>query len=319
MRQAGGRLRVTTHLVSVAQGFDLWSETYEGDVSEIFAVQDEIARAVTRTLRLRLPVGAAPAPAPRTRLDAYRAYLAGRALAARPTDENIPAAITNFETSIGLDSAFAPAWISLAEARAGEILRGLRPTKELAPLARGGRGARARARQHQRPRPRGARAGALHPRLEVGRRPSASSSARSSSTRTSPDPHHWYSHLLTALGRRDESLEESRRALALSPLDPELTAHLGWHYLHAGRVRAGRHRAGARGRRSTREAPTLTTCWRCSPAPAATTRRPTHTSPGCPRPRPTGPGFEPKPAGCRRSRGAPMRPSVSTRSCGRPR
>ena len=70
VRQAGGRLRVTTHLVSVAQGFDLWSETYEGEASEIFGVRDEIARAVTRTLRLRLPVGAAPAPAPRTTLGA---------------------------------------------------------------------------------------------------------------------------------------------------------------------------------------------------------------------------------------------------------
>src|SRR4029079_4707304 len=49
-----------------------------------------------------------------------------------------------------------------------------------------------------------------------------------------PDPHHWYSHLLTALGRREESLNESRRALELSPSDPRLIAHLGWHHLMAG-------------------------------------------------------------------------------------
>ena len=233
VRQSGGRLRVTTHLVSVAQGFDLWSETYEGEVSEIFAVQDEIARAVTRTLRLRLPVGAAPTSAPRTRLDAYRAYLSGRALALSPTDETIPAATTAFESAIALDSAFAPAWVSLAEARAGEMVRGLRPTKEIAPLARtaaegalalDSTSARARTalglvlfhrdwkwadaeRQFQ-------QAIALNPDLV--------------------EVHHWYSHLLTALGREDESLTESRRALALSPMDPELTTHLGWHYLMAG-------------------------------------------------------------------------------------
>jgi serine/threonine-protein kinase len=233
VRQAAGRLRVTAHLVSVAQGFDLWSETYEGDATQIFAVRDEIARAVTRTLRLRLPVGAAPSPGPRTSPEAYHAYLAGRALTARASEEILPAAIAQFETAIGLDSTFAPAWSALAEARAAEMVRGLRPTKQAAPLARAAAAsalaldstaARARTvlglilfqrdwkwaaaeREFQ-------RAIALDPDL--------------------PDPHHWYSHLLTALGRKDESLSESRRALALSPLDPQLAAHLGWHHLMAG-------------------------------------------------------------------------------------
>jgi serine/threonine-protein kinase len=233
VRQAGDRFRVTAHLVSVAQGFDLWSETYEGEASEIFAVRDEIAKAVTRTLRLRLPVGAAPTPAPRTTLGAYHAYLAGRALAARGSDEALPAAIASLETAIGLDSSFAPAWTALAEARAREMVRGLRPTKEAASLARAAAATAlaldstdARARTmlglvlFQRDWKWAAaenefkRAIALDPDL--------------------PDPHHWYSHLLTALGRKDESLSESRRALDLSPLDPRLTVHLGWHYLMAG-------------------------------------------------------------------------------------
>jgi serine/threonine-protein kinase len=233
VRQSGGRLRVTTHLVSVAQGFDLWSETYEGDSSEIFSIRDDIARAVTRTLRLRLPVGAAPDTAPRTRLDAYHAYLAGRALAARGSDETIAGAIAGFETSIALDSSFAPAWTSLAEARAEEMVRGLRPTKEAAALARAAAAsalaldsldARARAvlglvlfhrdwkwaaaeRELQ-------RAIALDPDL--------------------PETHRWYSRLLAALGRKDEALDASRRALELSPLDPGLATDLGWHHLMAG-------------------------------------------------------------------------------------
>jgi serine/threonine-protein kinase len=233
VRQAGGRLRVTTHLVSVAQGFDLWSETYEGEASEIFAVRDEIARAVTRTLRLRLPVGAAPEPAPRTSLGAYRAYLAGRALAARGSDEALPAAIADLETAIGLDSSFAPAWTALADARSREMVRGLRPTKEAASLTRAAAATALAldstdARAHtvlglvlfQRDWKWAAaedafqRAIALNPEL--------------------PDPHHWYSHLLMALGRADESLSESRRALDLRPFDPRLTVHLGWHYLTAG-------------------------------------------------------------------------------------
>lgn len=234
VRQSGGRLRVTTHLVSVAQGFDLWSETYEGAATEVFAVQDEIARAIAGALRLRAPGGTgAPAASPRTRLDAYRAYLAGRSLAARPTEESVPAAIANFEIAIGLDSSFAPAWAALAGAHAQEIILGTRPTKEAAPLARAAAERAlgldstlapahialglvfflhdwnwAKAERELR------RAIELNPNL--------------------PDPHHWYSHLLIALGRAEESLTASRRAIELSPVDPAMSAHLGWHYLFTG-------------------------------------------------------------------------------------
>ncbi|MEZ0336279.1 MAG: tetratricopeptide repeat protein, partial [Gemmatimonadales bacterium] len=115
----------------------------------------------------------------------------------------------------------------------GEILRGLRPTKELAPLARAA-AERALALDST-----SARAHAVLGLVLFSRdwKWQAAERELQRAIELDPnltDPHHWYSHLLTALGRRDESLEESRRALALSPLDPELTAHLGWHYLHAG-------------------------------------------------------------------------------------
>ncbi|MBA3260075.1 MAG: hypothetical protein H0T68_11500, partial [Gemmatimonadales bacterium] len=137
VRQSGGRLRVTAHLVSVAQGFDLWSETYEGGTADVFTVQDQIARAIAGALRPRAASDSAiPVRSPRTDLDGYRAYLAGRALSARPTAETVPAAIAHFAIAIGLDSAYAPAWAALAEAHTQEIILGMRPTEEAGPLAR---------------------------------------------------------------------------------------------------------------------------------------------------------------------------------------
>jgi TolB-like protein/Flp pilus assembly protein TadD len=233
VRQAGGRLRVTTHLVSVAQGFDLWSETYEGDESSIFSVRDEIARAVTRTLRLRLPVGAAPATAPLTSLHTYQAYLAGRALLARESDEDLPGAIVDFELATSLDSAYAPAWTALAETRATELVRGLRPTKDAAELARAA-ATRALTLDSADARARTMLALVLFARDWKWSQAEREFKRAIELDPDLPDPHHWYSHLLTALGRRDESLNESRRALELSPSDPKLIGHLGWHYLMAG-------------------------------------------------------------------------------------
>jgi serine/threonine-protein kinase len=236
IRPAGDLIRVNANLVSVAQGFDLWTETYEVELTDLPSVQQDLTRSVVRALRLRLPAGAALPAHPGTRLDAYREYLAGRALSARPTEETVPAAIAALENAVGLDSAFAPAWAALAEARTREMALDLRPTRDAAPLAREAAeralafdstlagahtalglvlflrdwewGAAERAFQ---------RAIALNPNL--------------------PDPQHWYSHLLTALGRGEESLAASRRALELSPADPAMSAHLGWHHLMAGESR----------------------------------------------------------------------------------
>jgi len=233
VRQSGGRLRVTAHLVSVAQGFDLWSETYEVETAAVFAVQDQIARAVAGALRPRT-AGASGTPplSLRTNPEGYRAYLAGRALSARPTAETIPAAIADFEIAIGLDSAYAPAWAALAEAHTAQIILGLQPTEQVAPLARAA-AERALALDSTLAPAHTAlglvlffhdwnwteserelrRAIELNPNL--------------------PDPQHWYSHLLTALGRTEESLAASRRALELSPLSPAMSTHLGWHHLIA--------------------------------------------------------------------------------------
>ncbi|MBV8203119.1 MAG: protein kinase, partial [Acidobacteria bacterium] len=80
VRKAGSRLRVTVQLVNVADGCHVWSERYDREMADVFAVQDEIALRVVEALRLRL---AAPGPAPRAPrhgvdVEAYHLYLRGR-------------------------------------------------------------------------------------------------------------------------------------------------------------------------------------------------------------------------------------------------
>lgn len=81
VRRSASRLRITAQLVNVADGQYLWSETYERGMQDLFAIQDEISRAIVETLRVRL-VGEPPAP-PRPpgrsqNLEVYQLYLKGR-------------------------------------------------------------------------------------------------------------------------------------------------------------------------------------------------------------------------------------------------
>ena len=115
VRTAGKRLRVTAQLVDAASGFQLWSERYDRDAEDLFAVQDDIASAVVGAVRSRL--GAASAAAPRREsfasLEAYQAYLRARHLRYSKNDPR--GALQCYEQAVALDPACAPAWVGMAE------------------------------------------------------------------------------------------------------------------------------------------------------------------------------------------------------------
>ena len=115
VRTAGSRLRVTAQLTDVASGYQLWSERFDREASDIFAVQDEIAAGVVDAVKIRLASGPHPVPArPQVRnLEAYRSYLKGRHL--RYAKEDHGGAIRAFEEAIRLDPTHAPSWTGLAE------------------------------------------------------------------------------------------------------------------------------------------------------------------------------------------------------------
>src|SRR5262249_12942169 len=84
VRKSGNRIRITAQLIKAADGFHLWSERYDRELSDIFAVQDEVAAAIAGALRVRLSSGHAPkryAP----KMPAYEAYLQARYHAAKVT------------------------------------------------------------------------------------------------------------------------------------------------------------------------------------------------------------------------------------------
>jgi TolB-like protein len=118
VRKAGGSLRVIAQLISVSDGYHIWSETYDRETKDVFAIQESIAEAIVSSLRVRLTPGEKARLAKRytDNLEAYNLYLQGR-YRLKPTDpETVKVAIQYFEQALALEPRYAPALAGLAVA-----------------------------------------------------------------------------------------------------------------------------------------------------------------------------------------------------------
>jgi serine/threonine-protein kinase len=118
VRIAGTSLRVRAQLIDTETGVYLWSETFDRRMQDIFAIQEEIALAIVRTLRPQLGAGreAALIGRSRTTIGAYDWYLKGRYLWHRRTPEHLRRSVECFERAIELDAESALAFAGLADA-----------------------------------------------------------------------------------------------------------------------------------------------------------------------------------------------------------
>ena len=116
VRKAGDQIRITTQLINAADGYHLWSETYERKLTDVFAVQDEIARAVVGALKLKLLD--APTSNDRRTVDpeAHNDYLIGRQFFHRGNRDGFERAVQLYEKALALDPGYAPAWAGLSVA-----------------------------------------------------------------------------------------------------------------------------------------------------------------------------------------------------------
>ena len=114
VRREGNHVRITAELVKVDDGFQLWSQAYDRQINDIFAVQDEIARAATEALQLKLLGGDGQPVASNLRAanpEAYQAYLQAKYFSVRGQNtEDLGKALAYSNQAIKLDEKFAPAW-----------------------------------------------------------------------------------------------------------------------------------------------------------------------------------------------------------------
>jgi len=115
VRKSGSQIRVTAQLIRVSDGFHMWSETYDRELVNIFAIQDEITAAIVNELRLRLTDQPKIASTGTSNTEAYKEYLQGRYFWNLRETENLYLAAEHFEKATRLDPSYADAWLGMAE------------------------------------------------------------------------------------------------------------------------------------------------------------------------------------------------------------
>ena len=231
VRKAGQRVRISVQLVNVSDGYQLWSETYDRTLDDIFAVQDDVARAVVSALPGKLlldPSGPTPRPGTSDG-DAYDAFLEGRFYWNKRTEADARKAIGFFERAIAIDPRFAEAWVGLADCHVTRPFYSLIPTSDALPKAREA----AQRAQELRPE-----LGAVHATLAylsmIDFKWVEAEHEYRRAIELSPDDataRVWYADLLMMTARMNAALREIRRALELDPLSARIWTELGqWHW-----------------------------------------------------------------------------------------
>jgi eukaryotic-like serine/threonine-protein kinase len=132
VRRAGNRIRVAAQLIRVADESHLWSESYDREMTDIFAIQDDISRAIATALKVKLAL-----PRHRTaNIDAFQSYLKGLYWYQRYTPESLAKAKESFEQALGHDASCAPAYAGLAVFYFGLGALSIKRMTEMAPLAK---------------------------------------------------------------------------------------------------------------------------------------------------------------------------------------
>jgi serine/threonine protein kinase/Tfp pilus assembly protein PilF len=132
VRRAGNRIRVTAQLIKVADESQLWSERYDREMTDIFAIQDDISQAIATALKVKFA-----APKRRTvNIDAFQSYLRGLYWYQRYNPESLAKAKASFEQALSHDPGYGPAYAGLAVFYYGLGTLGIKRMMEMAPLAK---------------------------------------------------------------------------------------------------------------------------------------------------------------------------------------
>jgi TolB-like protein len=223
VERAGDRVRITAQLVRASTDEHLWARSYERDMKDALALQDEVAAAIVAEIQGKLAPRLPAASDRQARAvdpAVYQAYLRGRYQYERWNTASMHAALAEYDSALAIDPSFASAYAGRSLA-----LMFLSATPETIALAR-------TALDH---------ALALDPELSEAHAARAQilvehdwnwAGAEKEFRRAieinpnNVDAHHQYSHLLLATGRRDAAIEQARLGLELDPLSPSMLGHM---------------------------------------------------------------------------------------------
>lgn len=219
VRKSGNQLRITAQLTDGRNGYNLWSQSFERSAGDVFAIQDEIARAIVAALRVRMTDGALPTVkrGGTSNLSAHELYLVGLSHFARRRPADLRRAIELFEQAIAADSTYALAWAGLAKVYAVAPFYLELPIEE---TARRGRAAATRALQLD---PRNAEAHAALGDIAIHADYDFATAESHLKRAIALKPSYmqawdWLAEVYVATDRMDEAIAAARRAVELDPI-----------------------------------------------------------------------------------------------------
>lgn len=234
VRASAGRVRVSARLVQAADGYPIWSQTFDRTTDDVLRIQEEIATAIVAALRGRLAPGqVADAAGASVPPEAYDLYLQGRAVRRRESAELYARQVAYFREAIALAPHFARAWDALAAALVGQGWHEYRDPRDVFPEA-----AKAAA-EALRLEPRNASAQATVAYVALYFEWDLAKAEREFRRALEMDPgdaavHQWYGNHLTIAQRFPEADEAFRTALRLDPASPTRRAVQVWAQYHRG-------------------------------------------------------------------------------------
>jgi serine/threonine-protein kinase len=232
VRKAGNRVRITVQHVKASDGYHLWSERYDRDLEDIFAIQDEISLAIVDALKLKLLGKEKQKLMKRStdNLEAFNLYLKGRHFWARRFEGGLQKSMEYFQQAAEKDDGYAPAYVGIADALSILGTYGFLRPHDVFPRAKA---AANRALELDAVLPE------VHTSLgyigsfydlswdeaekEFGR--AIKHNPNDSLSRL------WYALHLMAVGRIEEGLEEAERGQALDPFSPIINSLVGLSYI----------------------------------------------------------------------------------------
>jgi len=227
VQAAGDNLRVTARISNTQDGRQVWSEIYNRKMADIFAIQDDLAKAIVTVLKIKL-LGDKGGPLVKNyteNLQAYNLYLQGRYFWKKRTAEDIKKAIDYFNQAVALDPKYTLAYVGLADCYLLLAQYGRSPIKDVLPKART----------------------AVLKALEIDETLAEAHTSLAMIMKTDWDwenaekefkraielnpnyttAHQWYNILLKDMGRLDEATIEIKQALELDPLSLIINVNLG--------------------------------------------------------------------------------------------
>lgn len=236
VRKGGNRLRVSAQLSDVSNGYQVWSEKYDRELADIFAIQDDISSEIVNKLKLEFSADqTATRTSEQVPFDAYQLYSQGRHELNKRTADGFHSALKYFRESLAIAPEYAPARAGLADTYFLIFAYDLMLPREAISLAR--TAVMRTLELDENNSEIHATLGGIHTFHDWDWE--AAENEFIKALELSPGQaksQQWYGELLTFVGRYDEAESRLLTALKLDPLSVTILTMVGWHYLVSGKA-----------------------------------------------------------------------------------